>query len=112
MIHQKLKSIRVHKATNRVYYMEKANNDTRDYKNGQCLIPDFLHYASGSIYQFSNKKLKSIIQDYQKELTLSGYDANDVWWSVEQEGIDALNEQIRSIFWRYCDKINNINNFV
>ena len=109
MSHQMLKNIKVSKTLNKVFFMEKSNNTTSPYRIGDATIPDFLHCSVGNIFQYSSKtQISQIVKEYEDNLKVIAEDATAVWWEIEHGNIDTLTEEIRTLFYKTCDKIANL----
>jgi len=113
MSHQKLNSIKIDKYNNRVVFMEKSNNDTSPFRHGDATIPLFIHLCWGNVYQHSNKLINSIINEMQKEFSKLVSNVDDLWWTfdkcIQNDTMQEIREDLRVIFYKYCDKISNIN---
>lgn len=112
MSYQKLKEIRIDKYNNRVVFMEKSNNDTSPFRHGDAKIPFFIHSCWGNIYQHSNKIINSIINEMENELSILVPSVDDLWWTfdkcMQNDTMEEIRGDLRSIFYKYCDKINNL----
>lgn len=114
MSYQKLKEIRVDKYNSRVVFMEKSNNDTSPFRQGDAQIPFFIHSCWGNVYQHSNKKINTIIKEMESEFNLLIANVDDLWWTfdkcIQYDTMHEIREDLRNVFYRTCDKINNLNN--
>jgi hypothetical protein len=112
MSHEKLKNIKIDKSNMKVIFMSKSNNTTGDYKSNECSISEFVLNCWGKIYQHSNNKVNSLINEMQKHFESLGYNSEKLWscvyplFGTDEE--NAIKKEVRSIFFKYCDKVNNL----
>lgn len=110
MSYEKLKNIRI--ADLKVYFDQKSSNTTGDYYSNSCDIPSFLHLSWGNCFQFSHKRLNEIVKNYISKLNkiIPESTINDMWFdlSMDINKIDGCTPEIRSLFFKTCDKINNL----
>ena len=82
---------------------------TSDLKGGACDIPIFLHNAMIKKYSFNHRDLNKIVKDCRINISnLCNF--SDFSHEIENNGIekmDEMTEEIRSIFYKACDEINN-----
>jgi len=114
MSHQKLNNIRIDKHNHRVVFMEKCNNDSAPFRQGDSSIPYFVHSCWGNVYQHSNKEINGIIKQMESDFKPLVASVDDLWWTfdkcIQNDTIGEIREDLRSIFFKTCDKINNLGN--
>lgn len=115
MSHQILKNIALKRFITKpslVRFLEKSNNDTSPFKRGTCTIPRFVLNCWGGIYQHNYSSIHSIIEEMKRELAIKGYDDPDLWLDfsryIEDKSTHLIKAEITTIFFRACDRINNL----
>jgi hypothetical protein len=112
MSHQKLKQIKIDKRNMKVLFMEKCNNDTAPFRQGESTIPTFVHYCWGNVYQHNNSKINAIISEMEEQLKQLVISIDDLWFtfsnSLQYDRMNEIRQDLRDIFFRTCDKINNL----
>jgi hypothetical protein len=113
MSYQRIKSIRIKRflrKQNLVVFLEKSNNDTSPFKKKETTLPEFVINCFGGIYNHKNETIHSIISQMKHNYELLGF-SDDLFFELERmfhnDCFNELRSDLREIFFRTCDKINN-----
>jgi len=93
-------------SNDKVTFLFEANGE---FLEGNRDIPMFLHKVMGNVYKINNTDLRKIATNCKKDIS-KVCNFKDFWHEINYNGMEKMDEmtkEIRSIFYRACDEINN-----
>lgn len=90
-----------------VYFENKSNNDDAPYRKNNCSIQEFVYLSLGYCYQYNNAEINEIIIECNKKIEKVTTN-NDWWFSLFNDDINTLSDDIKTPILEACNKVNNI----